>query len=345
MLAIALQQFYMLMAMYFFVPLAGGLLGLVTLRGRQAPGAKAFCVVLLCMGIVGSIQGAPYWHARYQFEREEQAYFDRACRERALVQLPDQPTAAQGLVWIDPGMARQSFMTAGDAFAHWVDPGKGRYLAAEVPDGTGQAFTSIRWDATRSRPGSPDTVQSHVAHPTLPFTIRTTRVTTREDERHGVEGVDTTITETDSGRVVARRVIFGQYWPDVARWELPKQTCPDGALKKSDCDLNGCSSANFVLAAVPPVRASEAAAAYDLYRGSGQHIVSCAFGVHVGPSLGPDDIESWVENEPPFGRSTYVRIKGTSDQVVCGIGSPSPTTVPRLWFVDSAAREGKGKAK
>lgn len=329
------------LSIYFFIPLLLGVLMLVDLRRTKKAGSwvqKGICIVLLMAGLSGSTYGFPFWYAQLTVERAERAYFAGACKARAIVQLPSSPVSADGLVWMEPAAARKSYLSNRDDYLAFVDPGKGRYLALETQSGDGSGFGVTRWDSSKSRLDLPRFTSDHAAMPSLPLSIRTRPIATPEDARHGVDGIETTISETATGRIIARRVVLARYPLFTTRWGAPLEICPEGEATTADCGANGCSVLNFALTAVPSNPPEQLGAAFDLYRGAGSHLIGCTFGILVGPSVGQKDLEVWVGSDR-HGEAVHVRIRGTGDEVTCNnLGARHLIEPLTVWVADQPTR-------
>ncbi len=103
---------------YFYISLAAGVLIILLAWGTTlAPAARVIGIALMAVGMYGAIKGAPYWSLRYEqqraartYEREAEAYFDRACLERAVIQLP--PPRHAPTVWCGLMSTRQARVTS-----------------------------------------------------------------------------------------------------------------------------------------------------------------------------------------------------------------------------------------
>ena len=317
------------LAVYFFVPLGLGLLLLASVvRSGSSANAKVACWTLLVVGVAGSLYGVPYWYEKATQERSAQARFDLLCRERAVTQFPVKPMPAEGVRWEAGDAVRESYFSRGEDSRDLVDPGRGRYVAIESRRSDGTGFTTRRWDPKSSRPGLSQTVETDSSSATLPFVVRTERLMTEEDARLGIDGIETTVTESDTQRVIARRVVYGRHPPNAKGYYSYTSVCPSDALEHADCGDKGCSVSNFVLAAVPPVPPSDPASAFQLFRGSGRQYVECSFLLSIGPSISPDEVEWWFE-----GAEFHLRIRSTSDHMSCqGLLSSANPRFPEIWF-------------
>jgi hypothetical protein len=85
---------YALLARY-FVPLAIGLLLLLVARpfGRNARKSGWFPLVLVGLGILGSVEGLPLLMREISQLRAERAHFESRCKSAEVV-LPERPLAA-----------------------------------------------------------------------------------------------------------------------------------------------------------------------------------------------------------------------------------------------------------
>ena len=234
---------YILIPRYFFIPLIIGVVILLSVRGRSGVVfARTLGVLITGIGIYGAIHGLPYRYEEFKRERASRAYFENTCESKAVIELPKDPKPSERMIWLDPKAAKQSFLSNKDHPESFQDWKAGMYqrIVYESDD-----------------------------HDGVEFAMKTRSVRTAEDEKHGVDGIETIITNVITGKVIAKRVVYGRYLDGRSKWEMPIAVCPSNALKDANCTANGCSVIPFVRAAVPPKIQDKFLDVFNLYRGVG----------------------------------------------------------------------------
>lgn len=304
---------FVLLPLYFFVPLGVGLLWLLLFR--RGPGANsgvlrfrwiAWCLVAL--GVWGGFRGVPHYYGMIQHERAARAHFESACATKAVVELPRSSFSARGIVWMGAEQALRSFLSRRDHYGDFIGPGQGQYMELEQPHGN--SFSAAVWDDTNSLFLGRPTKSEIRSSATLPFEVRTRPVTSPEDSRYRVEGVETRIIDRASGAAIARRVVYARMSNDPIN--PLAATCPKNAIAPGDCDLSGCSVIPFVVAAVKPQLPPDLSKAFHLYAGSGSRRVPCSFLINFGPGVKESEVQWWWEDH-----GVVIGTRGTSDRAVC----------------------------
>lgn len=305
-----------LLSIYFFVPLG---LGLITMSfappfGRSASQAAWFPLIMVGLGLLGALEGVPYWTRQIKQDRADTQHFETRCKSAGVL-APTEPMRDVGIVWRHPDAARSSFLTAADNWQDMVDVGSGGYGELESIDEKGIAH-STRW-----RPGNSPEVYDHasarIPAPTLRYELFTEGLTDEEDKVHAVEGARTTIVDRTNGALVARRVVYAKRARSQSPWSHPGRVCPSDAMASEKCSSNGCTAINFVMSAVRPVAPSDHQGAFHLYRGVGERKTYCSFVIKFGPGINPEDVEWWAVAGGALSRELHLRLRGTSDHVWC----------------------------
>ena len=329
---------YLYLATYFFIPLLFGVLVLIGAhRSKSAVFPQWVGVVLICVGLAGSVLGVPLHYKNFQREQAARNHFANLCETKAIIELPRNPTPAVGIVLLDPDAARASFLSAKDS-SSFLGPGSGRYQALESQASDSTDFFSYVWNPPRIGPGDAPVNGRRIPKPTLPFAVRTVSITTNEDTEQGVRGIETTITDLKTQAVIARRVVYGRYENRQSHWGRPTAMCPENA--DADCSDYGCSVLPFVLKAVPPILPTDLRNAFDLYRGRGRGpaTADCSSELNIGPGIAPKNIEWWSEGADRDWASLHLRIKGTGDHISCDNFFYTHSQRPTLRFADSGLK-------
>lgn len=334
---------------YFFIILIAGGLIFVSERPRgdsedgERSKARAIAVIIFIVGILGAIQGVPNWYQYFANQHASDEYFARTCQSKAIVELPKNPQPSRGIAWVDPMAAAESFLSGGDKEETYGDPRRGGYQMVEVQNKRTGLFEKIFWDSELSSPNRIAYIQreNNPPSPTTgqEYTVRTRSVTTSEDSKYGIDGIETIVTKVKTNEVIARRVIYSQYSTQylgygVKLGGMPDDVCPRNELENANCTWDGCSVMPFLRTAVPPLVPRDPSKAFQLYVGIGRAGIYCDSTIYIGPGIRPKDISVSV-GETPQPPSLNFRVNGTKDQVYC-IGDGG-RFVSRLSFASSGA--------
>ncbi|SFU90907.1 hypothetical protein SAMN05216350_10810 [Polaromonas sp. YR568] len=322
-------------ALFFFVPLVFGIALIWSGWSLKSSGVMFLGTFFLLLGCWGAVSGIPNWHALIQEKRAANQYFESRCKAVAIVQLPSTRLRAEGLVWLDPDKAQATSLTSADRPQDFVNPGRGWYSVIQYQKSDASTVEEVSWSDT-SRPDNLKINQRKREQASLPYVLQTRSITTDEDRRWGVEGVETTISDAVTHAVLARRVVIAAT-PQYTFDRLPAPSCPTGVLTDARCDTNGCSVIPFVVSAVAPVLPREHEKIFHLYKAMGPKDGSCHFEIDVGPGLSANDLEWWGaerDNREDF----HLRIKGTNDELVCPqFLSAGSSFLPMIRFADGGA--------
>lgn len=254
-----------------------------------------------------------------QHKAVQEQHFASRCAD-AVVQLPKAPKSAEGILVRDHRAAAYSHLSRKDNYQDFVGPYKGRYIQVEMQNDRNSGISATIWDPPRNSPGSYRTRSEQRETATLPYVLHTRALTTKEDERNRVQGIESTITDTATEEIIARRVVFAKFARDANGLDKIDAMCPEGELQKADCDANGCSVMNFLTAAVKPKLPANLDNVFHLYRGGGQRKIYCSGEFMVGPSIKPEDILWWIAQEN-YSNYLHFRLKNSDDLSYCEIGT------------------------
>ena len=325
-----------MLARYFFVPLAIGILMVVAGTPGARTGAsrsRPLAWTLIGFGVFGALNGVPYYYSQIRESMAARQHFQNLCEKSATVELPSALIPAEGVLWADVGQSRASFLSSRDHYTDFVGPGRGRYLAVGVPQQGSDELSVAVWDAARGLDDLRARVAQQAASVELPFEVRTRSVATAADRRFQIDGIETTIAERVSGKVIAKRVVYGRY-DGTSSWKMPDAVCPAGAIRPADCNSNGCSVLPFVVKAVPPLLPHDLSKAFHLYSGSGKSSMHCSFEIAVGPGVREEDVEWWSTDGT---EDASFRAKGTTDEFVCRNFYYAGGLNRTIWFTESGA--------
>ena len=289
------------------------------------------CFPILAFCSTGLYFGIPYWKQLIEQENESESRFQEVCRTKAQIQLPATPVNATGVVFFEPHVAKQSFLSSNENYNALIDPVHGKFQIVEMQMIDSKDFISISWDAELSTPnGVRLTKGSRIASPSQTIGIRTAPVTTNDEMQLGIDGVETVITNLQTNEIVARQVVYVRYIDKNDKWKMFRGVCPKSAIDEKSCSLNGCTVTPFVLSAVHPVVMDQMTRFYHLYRGVGRYKgISCASQISIGPGIAPENLEWWAFGD----QGINLRVSGSNDHVYCenfGYGG----SFPKLIFAD-----------
>ena len=240
-----------LLARGFPVLLLFGVLCLLAGRQSKSQGFTVVGWILVGFGALGAVHGVPYYYAAYRHASEARSHFKALCESKAVVSLPARPVLARGVLWSETGQSRASHLASRDHYRDFVGPSQGRYIEIEQPASSG-GFDAAVWDDRRGLDLMNDVRPEPRPEPTLPFEVRTRVITTPEDKRYEIEGIETVIVDRSNGQPIARRVVFGRMDRTTPRGAPERDLPSAGDRTGGDCDLSGCTILPFVFAAVRP---------------------------------------------------------------------------------------------
>ena len=304
-------------SIFFFIPLAIGALVLMSTRGSAGSDVPRIVgITLVGAGMLGALNGLPFWYEKFERERASRAHFATLC-QTAVVKLPATAVPSEGVVWLDPDAGQLSFLSNKDQGDDFIDPGRGLFQAVQVQVRNSSDFWATRWDPETAEPDRPRFKSVRRQAPTLPFAVRTKAVGTDMDKQHGVDGIETTVTNVKTQEVIARRVVYARYSDSTGKWERAMAVCPPGSLDDADCTSNGCSVVPFVIKAVPPALPTDLSRVFHLHRGSGKTKIRCEYEkIKIGPGIAPKDIEWWADGREGW-ETLNLRVKATGDHLYC----------------------------
>ncbi len=308
-----------LVATYFPLLLGIGILSIVYARVVRSTYGVAFSLGVACtaLGAFGSIYGAPLYYAKYQMHRDSVSRFRAICTERAVVRLPQIREPVLGLVLEQSGQSRASYLSSKDLPWDYLGPGNGLYMAVQEVE-SGQPSQPMQgWDEDRALTmvGSRKTIDLPLD--ALPISVLTRKTTGPDDERLGIEGIETIVSRRLGGEVIGRRAVFTRHsTSEPWRRYPPAEVCPQDALKDSKCDdMSGCSVIPFVVSVAPPQPPSDPSKAFHLFLGSGRRTFSCSFSILVGPGIDEKDLV-WSADQNEHDAVVF-RVLGTNDKLTC----------------------------
>lgn len=300
---------------FFFLPLLGGLVILVT-ADIQSRIKRRTGWVLIVLGVSGAVVVAPLWHSQLAPMVAAANYIDQRCKA-TVVELPKSRLTADGVAIIHRG----GDVGIGRVNAEWlVQPALGRFQRAQESRAFPGGANDIReWDWSTANIPSWASAKAHkIDALTMPYELVVESITTEDDKKHGVEGIEVKVREKATQSTIARKVAFAQ-WPmpsNSARPE-PSKYCPqtvgDVCTSTLDCDLAG----PFALKVLQPRIDSRIKLIFDVYRGMDNvRHDSCVRDIRVEPGITANDIEWWGEGMRGW-EDLHLRVRGTSGEMTC----------------------------
>lgn len=299
-------------SVYFFVPLAIG--ALLTLTASGSGRQKSIGWILFGVAAWGGVQGVPYWWHQVSMAWATKSYMDQRC-EAAVEKLPPTPPVAEGVLIVRDGPSTPRV----DASV-LVHPGSGGFQRVQEQQ-TLQGKSSVTehvWVPNRS-PELGHVKRHDIAEATMPFELTIRSITTKEDQRHRVEGFLTTVVDRSNQTEVARRVQFLQF--KESRYEASPRLCPPTPPEEVGCNSYSDCTPGWSLAqrALKPRIDRPASELFHLHRKMPENRTqTCNFVValRVGPGIQPADVEWWAGGREGW-EDLHLRERGAAGELVC----------------------------
>jgi hypothetical protein len=318
---------------YFFVPLliGAGLLGTSGDSGVQKVAGWLF----VALGVWGGVSGAPYWWYQVATAWERKSYMDQRCKG-ALERLPASRPVADGVLLVQDHSSPYSSLDP----RKLVQPATGGFqrVHSQRP-GTWRAVSTFDHAWKPDQQDSLGWVETHeVLESTMRFELSVEDLTSNEDKRNGVQGVELKVIDRTNGSVLARRVQFVQFKNAHHGSFEVSRLCPSPPPEEPACDPNSECTPGWSLAqrALQPRIELEPSKLFHLHRGMpAPREQSCILVSQLlaGPGIQAGDIEWWAAGREGW-EDLHLRVRGTSDELVCSEFFWGGRPPPPLRFID-----------